>query len=139
MSDDGEDDPTSNRYKVGYRRPPVHSRFRPGQSGNPSGSSKRVRNRASSFDEQIARDLDKAFGEKFQAKNGRTITLREHAAKSLAYRATKSDKSFLLARDLRKSAPTNAGIPDYSDELRRKIEDMAARHKEAQQNNDEKE
>ena len=27
-------------YEVGYRRPPVHSRFQPGQSGNPKGRPK---------------------------------------------------------------------------------------------------
>ena len=31
-------------YKIGYRKPPVHSRFRPGQSGNPRGRRKGVRN-----------------------------------------------------------------------------------------------
>jgi len=28
------------QYDVGYRRPPVHSRFQPGQSGNPAGRQK---------------------------------------------------------------------------------------------------
>jgi hypothetical protein len=31
---------TENNYKVGYKRPPLHSRFQPGQSGNPSGRRK---------------------------------------------------------------------------------------------------
>ena len=31
-------------FKVGYKRPPQHSRFRPGSSGNPSGKQKAVRN-----------------------------------------------------------------------------------------------
>ena len=31
-------------YKVGYRRPPLHSRFKPGQSGNPSGRPKESKN-----------------------------------------------------------------------------------------------
>lgn len=29
-----------SQYDVGYRRPPVHSRFQPGQSGNPAGRRK---------------------------------------------------------------------------------------------------
>jgi hypothetical protein len=36
--------PATN-YQVGYGRPPVHSRFRPGQSGNPRGRPKGARNR----------------------------------------------------------------------------------------------
>jgi hypothetical protein len=31
------DDNRIGNYKVGYKRPPVHSRFRTGQSGNPKG------------------------------------------------------------------------------------------------------
>ncbi len=31
-------------YTVGYGKPPIHSRFRPGQSGNPAGRRKGVRN-----------------------------------------------------------------------------------------------
>ncbi len=33
-----------DRYRVGYGKPPVHSRFQPGQSGNPAGRRKGVRN-----------------------------------------------------------------------------------------------
>src|SRR6476660_557937 len=31
-------------YEVGYGRPPTHSQFRPGQSGNPAGRRQGVRN-----------------------------------------------------------------------------------------------
>ena len=31
-------------YQVGYCRPPLHSRFKPGQSGNPKGRPKQSRN-----------------------------------------------------------------------------------------------
>ena len=31
-----------NKYEVGYKRPPVASRFKKGQSGNPSGKSKKI-------------------------------------------------------------------------------------------------
>ena len=33
-----------NGYEVGYGKPPTHSRFQPGQSGNPAGRRKGVRN-----------------------------------------------------------------------------------------------
>jgi hypothetical protein len=38
-----EPDATSDDYEVGYKKPPVHSQFKPGQSGNLSGRPKRVR------------------------------------------------------------------------------------------------
>jgi hypothetical protein len=34
------DERTSREEKVGYRRPPIHTRFKPGQSGNPRGRPK---------------------------------------------------------------------------------------------------
>ena len=34
----------SNPYKVGYGKPPKHSQFRAGQSGNPAGRRKGMRN-----------------------------------------------------------------------------------------------
>jgi hypothetical protein len=54
----GEDDPTSGHpesrpardYEVGYGKPPAHTRFKKGRSGNPRGRPKRSRNLASIFD-----------------------------------------------------------------------------------------
>ncbi len=37
-------DPRDKAYAIGYRRPPRHSQFQPGHSGNPSGRAKRSRN-----------------------------------------------------------------------------------------------
>jgi hypothetical protein len=37
--------PATAAYEVGYGKPPVHSRFRPGQSGNPKGRPRGSRNR----------------------------------------------------------------------------------------------
>ena len=42
-----EDDTPHDDAVVGYGRPPQHSRFRPGQSGNPRGRPKGKRNMAS--------------------------------------------------------------------------------------------
>src|SRR3954452_3102189 len=39
---------------VGYKRPPDHTRFRPGQSGNPRGRPKRHRNLATDLREELA-------------------------------------------------------------------------------------
>lgn len=39
-------------YEVGYGKPPTHSRFRPGQSGNPRGRPKGSRNRLPALNEE---------------------------------------------------------------------------------------
>jgi hypothetical protein len=35
-------DSADESYEVGYKKPPKATRFKPGQSGNPSGKSKRI-------------------------------------------------------------------------------------------------
>ena len=42
-------------YKVGYKKPPLHTQFKPGQSGNPSGLAKIPSN----FDEMFRKALFK--------------------------------------------------------------------------------
>ena len=41
-------------YEVGYKRPPHHTRFKPGQSGNPNGRTKGVRNLVTDLTEELA-------------------------------------------------------------------------------------
>jgi hypothetical protein len=43
-------------YEVGYGRPPIHTRFKPGQSGNPAGRPKGAQN----FATEIAAELKEA-------------------------------------------------------------------------------
>ena len=42
-------DHTQDGYDIGYRKPPAHSRFKPGKSGNPTGRPKGSRNLPSIF------------------------------------------------------------------------------------------
>jgi hypothetical protein len=44
VSDSGDDDLVEERALVGYKRPPKHTRFKPGQSGNPKGRPRGTRN-----------------------------------------------------------------------------------------------
>jgi len=53
-------------YLVGYKRPPQHTRFQPGQSGNPKGRSKGTRNLETDLMEELAeripiREGDRSF------------------------------------------------------------------------------
>jgi hypothetical protein len=44
-------------YKIGFAKPPVHSRFKPGQSGNPSGRPKREPSLASALKEELQKPV----------------------------------------------------------------------------------
>ena len=81
-------DPSDPGYKIGYRRPPLHSRFKKGQSGNKHG---RPKGRPS-----IADLFNKAMMEKITVKNGggRSITISkiEVALTQLANQAAKGDR-----------------------------------------------
>lgn len=45
---------TSRDYSVGYRKPPKHSQFKPGQSGNPRGKAKGRKNLTTELLEELS-------------------------------------------------------------------------------------
>ena len=77
-------------YAVGYGRPPPSSQFQPGQSGNPQGRPKGVRNASS-----MARDaLDRTINVKVKG-TWRKMTVRRAAYLRLAERAVAGDAKAL--------------------------------------------
>ena len=72
--------------RVGYKRPPSHTRFKPGQSGNPKGRPKHVRNLKTEFLEEL--------GEVVHVREGdRKLTISKQRAliKALVAAAIKGD------------------------------------------------
>ena len=71
---------------VGYKKPPKHSRFKKGQSGNPKGRPKGRKN--------MATHLDRILNERIRIKEGDKvfkITKGEAMLKSLMQKALKGD------------------------------------------------
>ena len=52
----------SDDSRVGYKRPPMHSRFKPGQSGNPKGRPRPSRSFEAEFLEELTRAHPRARG-----------------------------------------------------------------------------
>ena len=73
-------------YVTGYKKPPKHTQFQPGQSGNPNGRPKGTKN--------LATDLDEELSEKILVTEGgkqRETTTQRAMLKSLVAKALKGD------------------------------------------------
>jgi hypothetical protein len=78
------DTDSTGEFKVGYKRPPRHSQFRPGQSGYPRGRERGVRNLRTDVKATLAGSV--ALNEKGKAKRVSTqqamlLRLKEKALK----------------------------------------------------------
>jgi len=107
MAEDEQD------YKVGPGRPPLHSRFRKGQSGNPGGRRKQNMPAllADALDETIVVTID---GER------RRITKREAVVHQLIDKSTTADlRATKMLFDMIKDAEHKAGVVAPPPEPRR--------------------
>ena len=100
MTDETSDD----GFAVGYKKPPQHSRFQPGRSGNPRGKQKGVRN----FGSDVKRTLEVPVRLNEQGRARRVSTqvagllrLREKALKG---NARSLDQLLELAKTFNNSA-----------------------------------
>lgn len=73
-------------YDVGYKRPPRHSQFQKGRSGNPAGRPKRARNTSTLLQEELDRLVTIT-----ELGRQTTISKRDAFIKSLVARAIKGD------------------------------------------------
>ncbi len=62
--DSNTGDPCKTDYQVGYKRPPVHTRFKPGQSGNPNGRPAGRPNHKSTIERVMNEKISVREGEK---------------------------------------------------------------------------
>ena len=76
MSDNDED-------KVGYGRPPKHSRFQPGQSGNARGRPRGTKNLATDLREELAERIPIREGERSLKVSKQRALLKAMMAKAL--------------------------------------------------------
>jgi len=99
---------SAKKYSVGYGRPPAHSRFRPGQSGNPNGRAKGAKN--------LVTVLTKALNERVAiTENGkrRSISKLEAAIKQLVNKAAGGDaKAIALLLNVVRLSDERGGAAD---------------------------
>lgn len=75
-----------NEYKVGYKRPPKATQFKPGQSGNPKGRPKGVKNLATDLKEELEERITVTEGGK-----PLQVTKQRAMFKTLMAKALKGD------------------------------------------------
>ena len=78
--------PSSREYAVGYGRPPIHTRFAPGVSGNPRGRPRGSKN--------LKTDVLEEIGEKVTVREGemsRSISKQRAIVKAVVLRAIRGD------------------------------------------------
>ena len=109
MSDDDQPD-----YKVGYKKPPLHTRFRKGQSGNPRGRPRGSKNLSTLLTDALNEPVDVTEDGK-----RRTISKRELGVRQLVNKfamaeaqATKILLGLMQERD-RLAAEASAERPSF--------------------------
>lgn len=95
-------------YDVGYGKPPIHSRFKPGRSGNSRGRPRGRRNLITELEEALAQKVT-------VTENGRTrkLSKREVMVVTAVNKAVKGDpKAFSTVIALMERLGLSAAAPD---------------------------
>ena len=111
---DAPEEPTSTDSEVGYKKPPQHTRFQPGQSGNPRGRPKGTKN--------LKTDLMEELGEKIVVREGdrpRKVSKQRALLKSVVNRAIQGDAraTAIALSAMMRLLDTGEGAPDVEDGL----------------------
>ncbi len=101
-------------YEVGYGKPPRHTRFQPGHSGNPRGRPKGTNN--------LKTDLLEELGEKILVREGehsRRVSKQRAVVKSVVNRALKGDARLnaQLISMMMRLLDTGEGAPEIAEPL----------------------
>lgn len=100
-------------YTVGYGKPPAESRFKPGQSGNPKGRPKGVKNFSTVMDKELATKVTIKEGEK-----RKKISKREAMVKQLTNKAAAGDhKSIQVVFDYDQKRESHRAATANNDQL----------------------
>lgn len=73
----------SDEHKVGYRKPPTNTQFKPGQSGNPKGRPKGTKNLRTDLSEELAEKIAVTEGGQQLVISKQRAMLKSLMAKSI--------------------------------------------------------
>ena len=96
-------------YKVGYGRPPEHTRFRKGQSGNPQGRPKGAKDLGGVFHRLLGEVVNVREGERSRSMTKGEAMLQALMARALRGDARAMGQAIALAREQGMLAPPADG------------------------------
>lgn len=73
-----------NSFPVGYKKPPRHTQFKPGQSGNTEGRPKGAKNFATVFEEELRASVEVTENGKRKRISKREAIVKQHVNKAAA-------------------------------------------------------
>jgi hypothetical protein len=125
-------------YQVGYGKPPQHTRFKKGESGNPTGRPKGSKNLTTLLEKELKQRV-------VVTENGRrrSITKQEAMVKHLVDKAVSGDRPLmqLLLEEIRllearaASSPSDASIDEADREVMRQIQERMRRLMKGEEEN----
>jgi hypothetical protein len=125
-------------YQVGHGKPPQHTRFKKGKSGNPAGRPKGTKNLTTLFEKELKQRV-------VVTENGRrrSITKQEAMVKHLVNKAVSGDRPLmqLLLEEIRllearaASSPSDASIDEADREVMRQIQERMRRLMKGEEEN----
>lgn len=101
-------------YEVGYGKPPRHTQFKPGQSGNPRGRPKGTKNLKTDLMEELAEMIPIREGDQ-----SRKVSKQRAVVKSLVNRTLKGDAraASILTSMMMRVLDTGEGTPELTEPL----------------------
>jgi len=116
-----------NTNGVGYGRPPRHSQFKPGQSGNPKGRPKGTANLRSDLREELGEHIRIREGERELKVSKQRAMLKALVAKALKGDARAANVVLTLVEKLFEPEAARETVPDLTPDDQEILERFLAR------------
>lgn len=84
------------KYKVGYKKPPKHTQFKPGKSGNPKGRPKRTKNLKTDLQEEMNEMVSITEGGNVRVVSKQRAIVKRMTAKALSGDARSTEQIMKL-------------------------------------------